>query len=344
MRDKRQWLQLVLALIVPLGLYLLVANRASWRPRTLLPPSDIVPQAHFLKSSASVSSVAFSPDGRLLAGTTDVAILLWDAQSGQLLQTLQSANMMRAPACFSTNHTLLTLNYLGSRDFEIRSCDVTTTKVLKTARCPQALHHYIFSPNSKLVAGQQSSYFGSAETTRITVSDAESGQCMCSWKLPASDQYQDCALAFSPDNRLLAVGTLSDNVLLYQVTSGKVKQILKVPTEPADIAFSPQSDIIAATSQGQVYLWRTGTGQLLRAFNSGDSFINGIAFAPDSKTLATVAHNSNIIKLWDVLTGSLVRTLSAQHQAYAWDATFSPDGKVLAIGCEDGIVQLWRIK
>jgi WD40 repeat protein len=65
----------------------------------------------------------------------------------------------------------------------------------------------------------------------------------------------------------------------------------------------------------------------------------GLAFAPDGKTLATVAGNvyesrpAGQVQLWEVPTWRRRATL-AGHDAFTMQIAFSPDGKSLATGGE----------
>jgi WD40 repeat protein len=66
----------------------------------------------------------------------------------------------------------------------------------------------------------------------------------------------------------------------------------------------------------------------------------GVAFSRDGKMLASSSQDG-AVKLWEVSTGMLQRTLTG-HTGAVWCAAFSPDGRSLATGGSDGNVRLWR--
>jgi WD40 repeat protein len=69
--------------------------------------------------------------------------------------------------------------------------------------------------------------------------------------------------------------------------------------------------------------------------------VTSVAFSPDGRLLASGSYDKTI-KLWDVATGSLVRTLSG-HTDDVYSVAFSPDGRLLASGSGDETIRLWDI-
>ena len=82
------------------------------------------------------------------------------------------------------------------------------------------------------------------------------------------------------------------------------------------------------------------------------SGVNGVAFSPDGKLLATADADSTV-RLWDPVTGQAVRTIRANTGSIflsldggtvnygVLGVEFSPDGKLLASADSDGTVRLW---
>lgn len=67
--------------------------------------------------------------------------------------------------------------------------------------------------------------------------------------------------------------------------------------------------------------------------------ISSLDFNQDGTVLASGSWD-NTIKLWDMRTGQVIRTL-AGHEKFVYSVNFSPDGKILASGSADQKIKLW---
>lgn len=77
-------------------------------------------------------------------------------------------------------------------------------------------------------------------------------------------------------------------------------------------------------------------------FTGHDGGVYSVAFSPDGKTIASGSWDKTI-KLWEVSTGKLIKTLTG-HNSYVHSVAFSPDGKSIASGSGDKTIMLWLIE
>jgi WD40 repeat protein len=77
-----------------------------------------------------------------------------------------------------------------------------------------------------------------------------------------------------------------------------------------------------------------------RTFEGHPRSVLSVTFSPDGKTLLSSARDSKI-KVWDVATGQLKRTLSDPLAGGVYSTAYSRDGKLVASGSGDGKIILW---
>jgi WD40 repeat protein len=103
------------------------------------------------------------------------------------------------------------------------------------------------------------------------------------------------------------------------------------------VAFSPNSQTLAAGEQGgDVGLWNTATRQRIATLSEG-STVNSVAFSPNGQTLA-VGDEGGDVGLWDTAGGQRIATLSEGSTVNS--VAFSPNGQTLAVGVNSGTTEL----
>jgi WD40 repeat protein len=135
------------------------------------------------------------------------------------------------------------------------------------------------------------------------------------------------AVAFSPDDRLLASGSADKTVKLWDVATGREVRTLFGHTGPVTgVAFSPDSRrIVSASADLTVRLWDTATGKQLLCLKEHQGPVTSIAFSPDGRHVASGSEDTTV-RVWDTETGRTAFVFEG-HRAHVKCVAFSPDGK-----------------
>lgn len=160
--------------------------------------------------------------------------------------------------------------------------------------------------------------------------------------LARSGDIEPIALACSPDGQFVAVGTISGEVLLYNVVDHpKPRTVLHPRGGPITaVGFSTKGTRLTAISQGTVAIWDMKSGKQL-ALLTGDAPLTAIAYSPSAIVFA-VSSSDGTISFRDAKT-------FAERKRYSWSigglhsVAFSPDRLTCVAGGENGRVIVWDL-
>ncbi len=321
---------------------------------------------------SSIRSLAFSPDGATLAAGSEGAIRLYDVASGATLSPLEGHTTFVNHVVFSPDGIILASSdgYGGVRIWDVRSG--ATIHQLQAQSGVLA-----FSPNGeKLVSGGGSGQvkFWDVDSGELTetldwkasgiysVDLSPDGIVLASggrdglvhlWDLrSASILYRLSGnlesarnVRFTPDGKSLAAKDWQGRIELWDVESGNLTRSLEANV---GMAISPDGRSVASGTEGIIYLRDIGTDAILRTFEWQTNTLEwqtadvvSLDFSPDGKTLAS-GGKYGPIRMWDVESGELIRTLEGHKNAVHFVA-FSPDGSKLASASEDETLRVWDL-
>lgn len=278
----------------------------------------------------------------ILTGCDDGTGRLWDVTTGAALtpvlteesielgkysKTDRSLRVRPAPLLlFSPNQPLFATSFSSS--FQIWQTNGTSvTKLIPQSSPFQAMQ---FSPDGQHLFGISAQ--GISEKW-----DLPQG----SLSLPGLQLWEGFDHAqFSPDGRT-AAGAWKNNVLLFELPSGRLKAQLPHLGRDIRIHFSPNGQTILTGSEGQSpRLWTSDSGRLLHDLKEAGSFRSG-GFSPDGALVAAGLPDGTF-QVWQTESG---RVLSGRrHGGHDHEVTalnFSADSKFILSGSADGTARLW---
>ena len=309
------------------------------------PPPKLVLQA---PPAASVSSVAVSRDGSLVATAGEGGVRLYDAKTGALLRAIGEAG--DRSAAFSADGRSLAAGGFHM-DTLVEIYDVRTGKRLRAlaGHTEWEADACTISPDGTLLAS-------TGVDKQILVWDLATGALRHQL---AGQPFRVNTLAFSPDSATLACGG-DRTVRLWDMKTGQVRRTLAGQRDwVCTVAFSPDGTTIASGScdwsfhRGHDWprpewrgpekcewrLWDAASGDLKRTVTELRPLLS-LAFAPDGKSVASGIGSD--VKLYNLSSEAPGRLVTSHH----YDVTsvaFTPDGAAIISGSHDHTVKRIRL-
>lgn len=322
-----------------------------------------------------VCSLAFSPDGRVLAtGARDGTVRLRDVRTGNVRSILYTGIGTANSLAFTPDGRTLLCAALssdsdrGSMWARVKQWDLRTKRLLWSV--PAYGGYLALSPDGHTLAiGARVSYASEAHrfgkvypAGGVQLWDLRSHRCIRS----LLQENDPCAgyfdfypaeevdnLVFSADGKRLFgnaiyLGSCADACCfrLWEVRTGRSvhPESSYESIDGVGIATSPQDGLAAVGDDDQIHLLNARTAASKRVVKTSDS-VQDVAFSSDGRLLANTFDYSSTVEVRSVRTGKLLHHYadSDGDSSHLTCLEFSPTGHVLAAGDEYGTVHLWNL-
>ncbi len=262
-------------------------EKTDWQPRG---PQFWKLRRWIGQGFSSVWSVAFSPNGQVLAFSNWQKILLWDLAGSWKLSELKTAPMYHPYSiAFSPDGQLLAGD--GTRA-EVWLWDMKTQQVAQRLSDHQGVVRSVaFSPNGEWLAS-------GCEDGLVRLWSVKDGTKV---KQFSGHTGMVKSVAFSPDGTVLAsAGSLcgqrkDTTARLWDIQTGKELNRLEHAKSVECVTFSPNGFILASSSvDNSVCFWDADSGLRINRIEKHTKSVSSVAFSPDGHMLATGSWDNTI--------------------------------------------------
>ncbi|KAE8334979.1 hypothetical protein BDV24DRAFT_169665 [Aspergillus arachidicola] len=151
---------------------------------------------------------------------------------------------------------------------------------------------------------------------------------------------------FSPDGRFLASSSWAGPIAEYSVinicdpNTGALKKILKITNSMSSLAFSPDSQHLAATCWNNcIRVWDTVTWAESEISHQYER--STVGFTSENELLVSTAGFSTL-SIWDIETSASDPKIKIETHAEIGAVSFSPDSALLAHTRRDRTIKIWN--
>ena len=281
------------------------------------------------------NSLAFSPDGDLLATAGVTRVIFWDAETGDKLFTLAGEsvgttvgyNLGVGQISFSPDgRRLAAANIDGvSKVWDLAAREELL--VLPPDGLPAKAIAY--SPDGRFLAT------GGDEGV-VTLWDSNEGSQILTKTLGGIIH----SVTFSPDGSSVAAASEDGRAKIWDTATGDEVANLSRSSGMYDVVFLADGRLAMAGQDGVTRVWDPSIGQQTLALAASASTVIGVAGNPDGSLIATSSYDGSV-RLWEATPGHEVLTIPA-HDGIVWDVDTFPDGRQFASAGVDGTVKIWE--
>ena len=328
---------------------------------------------------AKVSSISFSQDSTKLAtGAADGLVRIWDLTLGKEMEFFQQKGPVGAVAFHNSNSAVVATgsdNQATVYSLAINRLVVTGPAAIRALAISPSGSHVVTGEDDKTVKlwnagnGVNERNFAGAEgpitalavsrdQVLLAVASADGNVRLYTFNdgrqqgiLKVAGKVR--ALAFSPDNQILAGACDDQTTLTWNVVFrpgqpipaefGRVGQSYPQPAAATDVAFAPDSGSLFTSGLDKtIRHWKIAADNPTKNFGH-PNLVDVVAYNPAGTLLATGCHDGSI-RLWDVVKGQQIREIKAHvrpNETYIYCLAWTPDGKQLVSGSYDHTMKLW---
>ncbi|MCL1874822.1 MAG: AAA family ATPase [Synergistaceae bacterium] len=296
----------------------------------ILSANSLLPMGH----SNFVNSAAYSPDGHYIVTSGDNTARVWDAESGELVKTLEGHSNFLTSAAYSP----LDGRYIvtASLDKTARVWDAESGELVRILEGhSNKVTSAAYSPDGRNIVTASDD-----NTARIW--DAVSGSLV---RILEGHNNRVASAVYSPDGRFIVSASSDKTARIWDAESGKLVKTLEGHSNFLTSAvYSPLDGryIVTASYETTARVWDAESGELVKTLEGHSDKVTSAAYSPDGRNIVTASEDLTA-RVWNAKSGELVKTLEG-HRRSVISAVYSPDGRYIVTTSEDYTSRVWNAK
>jgi WD40 repeat protein/S1-C subfamily serine protease len=304
------------------------------------PPTTEVARLSGHATNETVEYAAISPDGgRVLSGSADRMVMLWDKKTGKVIRTFGPAGGLVVSAVFSPDgRRALT----AGADKMIRLWDLQDGKLIREfTDHSEWVFSLAFSPDGRFAYSTSGGpdIWSDGKDSAVRVWDVETGKLV---RKLEGHKGRVLSVAASPDGRsVLTGGDLS--VMLWDAKSGKLIRRFDGHTGLISrVSFLPDGKrIVSSAYDKTIRLWELETGKQIHVFAGHPREVTWFAVSSDGGRLLSSDYNAHELRLWDVNTREQLDRIDL-GPICPTRGSFSPDGRYAVWPGSNGFLGIYE--
>ncbi|KAL2913590.1 hypothetical protein HK105_206892 [Polyrhizophydium stewartii] len=265
----------------------------------------------------AIYCIQFDED-KIVSGSRDDTIKVWDIKTGQCRQTLRGHNA--SVLCLQYNQTMLVS---GSSDASIIVWDLLRGTVVRklTGHAESVLN----------LRFDESMIVSCSKDKTIKIWNTQTGSLLRTLR-----GHRAAVNAVQYRNGLIVSASGDRTIKVWQAESGALLRTLSGHTRGIACVLFDGTLIVSGSSDKTIKIWDAHTGQQLNTLSGHTDLVRTLQF--DSARILSGSYDGTI-KIWDTRTGVLVRELMGGHTSRVFKLQFN-DTKIVSCSQDQRIV-IW---
>lgn len=293
--------------------------------------------------------VTWSPGGQFLATVGGEGTTIWEAGVDHRLASMAARHQIENAVIWSPDGKLIAAE--DGSTFDIGLWDTATGEGIGDLSVyHEAMLFFSYrnttalawSPDGKHIA---QALFPPLSGIRVSVWGNSPTMCGLDDGCPVSGGSHSAAItsvAWSPDSKRVASGSLDQTVVVYDVTNQNSLLVYRGHSGAVtSVAWSPDSKYIASASIDKtIHIWNAASGKDMLTLSGHTAAVTSVAWSPDGRRIVSGSEDGTV-RIWDAIHGTLILTYRG-HKGAVNAVAWSPRGDFIASAGADTTVQVWN--